>query len=103
MRRRFLRAVEECYRGKQVRVFRLRTAPRPRPDAWRPGHFPREAKQAAGLLLLLDQSRLQRERRSYEGCEYDVPYFDLCGEKVWGATAMVLAELATLLAARSDA
>lgn len=184
----------------------LAAAPLPRPDAWRPGHFPRDAKQAAGLLLLypvddlphlvltvrsavlphhpgqvslpggaldegetveraalreaheevgidpaqvrllgcltpvhvvisgfvlhpviglcerrpafrnaahevarilevpldalLGPSRLRRERRWYQGREYDVPYFDLCGEKVWGATAMVLAELATLLAAR---
>jgi len=30
--------------------------------------------------------------------ELDTPYFDLHGEIVWGATAMILSELAHLLA-----
>jgi hypothetical protein len=36
--------------------------------------------------------------RTHEGREYEVPYFALEGEQVWGATAMVLSEL--LVAAR---
>jgi len=29
--------------------------------------------------------------------DVDVPYFDIDGEKVWGATAMVLAEFCAIL------
>ncbi|MCU0230462.1 MAG: CoA pyrophosphatase [Acidobacteria bacterium] len=51
----------------------------------------------APLAELLDPSRRTVEPRRYEGRDYDVPYFDVEGEKVWGATAMVLAELLALL------
>ena len=44
------------------------------------------------LEHLADRSRLRIERRLLRGLPCDVPYFDLEGEKVWGATAMVLAE-----------
>jgi 8-oxo-dGTP pyrophosphatase MutT (NUDIX family) len=46
---------------------------------------------------LQDRSRLKRGTRWREGAEYRVPYFELGGERVWGATAMVLAELLHLL------
>jgi 8-oxo-dGTP pyrophosphatase MutT (NUDIX family) len=45
------------------------------------------------LRSLLDPSRARMERRHLGGTDYDVPYFAVGGEKVWGATAMVLAEL----------
>ena len=32
-----------------------------------------------------------------DGIEFDMPFFDLDGEQVWGATAMVLAEFAAVL------
>jgi hypothetical protein len=35
--------------------------------------------------------------RHHEGRDYEVPYFLLDGEVVWGATAMVLAEFLALL------
>ncbi len=46
---------------------------------------------------LIDASRHRRTRRMRDGTDYDVPYFELDGEQVWGATAMVLAEFATLI------
>lgn len=44
-----------------------------------------------------------RPRRGFicrPGTLVRAPYFALCGERVWGATAMILAELLTLLGAR---
>ena len=32
-----------------------------------------------------------------QSIDVDVPYFDIDGEKVWGATAMVLAEFCAIL------
>ena len=49
-----------------------------------------------------DPTRLRTEPRLLRGETCLVPYFDLCGEKVWGATAMVLAELLCLLGERPD-
>lgn len=46
---------------------------------------------------LLGGTRLRRGVRWRDGRAYDVPYFELCGERVWGATAMVLSELLWLL------
>lgn len=51
--------------------------------------------------MLEDPARLKREERLREadGKTYriDFPYFDIDGEKVWGATAMALAEFLALL------
>ncbi len=46
---------------------------------------------------LLDPARQKEMRRVLRGSEYDVPYFDLAGEKVWGATGMILSELRAVL------
>jgi len=51
---------------------------------------------------LRDPARIRVERRFLQDRHYDVPYFDLHGEKVWGATAMVLAELLWLLGSPPD-
>jgi 8-oxo-dGTP pyrophosphatase MutT (NUDIX family) len=51
----------------------------------------------APLSALLDPARRAVETRRYDRREYDVPFYDVDGEKVWGATAMVLAELLALL------
>jgi len=45
---------------------------------------------------LLDPARHRRMMRVRDGLEIDMPYFDIDGEQVWGATAMVLAELAAI-------
>lgn len=57
----------------------------------------------APLADLLDPTRLRCERQVHtDGQPRTVPYFDVRGEKVWGATAMILAELLFLLGHRPD-
>ncbi|MBM3806889.1 MAG: CoA pyrophosphatase [Acidimicrobiia bacterium] len=55
----------------------------------------------APVSLLSDPAVVRRElgTRTMNGrtIEVDVPYFDIDGEKVWGATAMVLAEFCAIL------
>jgi 8-oxo-dGTP pyrophosphatase MutT (NUDIX family) len=51
---------------------------------------------------LLDPGRHCRTTYQNDGREYDVPYFDLDGEQVWGATAMILAEFAAVLGVAVD-
>lgn len=46
---------------------------------------------------LLDSTRHRVGTRSVKGVDYNVPYFDICGEMVWGATAMILAEFITIV------
>jgi hypothetical protein len=48
----------------------------------------------APLARLADPAIVKEERRTRERATtpVNVPYFDIDGEKVWGATAMVLAE-----------
>jgi 8-oxo-dGTP pyrophosphatase MutT (NUDIX family) len=48
---------------------------------------------------LLDPERHRRVTRVRDGLEFDMPYFDIDHEEIWGATAMVLAEFAALLGA----
>jgi 8-oxo-dGTP pyrophosphatase MutT (NUDIX family) len=50
------------------------------------------------LDALLDPGRLRYRQRTRDGLFQQVPYFELGGLEVWGATAMVLAEFLTLLA-----
>ena len=45
------------------------------------------------LAALLDAGSIQPERRQLPSGEAIVPFFHLSGEKIWGATAIVLAEL----------
>jgi 8-oxo-dGTP pyrophosphatase MutT (NUDIX family) len=49
------------------------------------------------LAAFLDGGSRREERRILDGETTLVPYYELCGEKVWGATAMVLAEWAAVL------
>ena len=51
------------------------------------------------ISALLDRDRLKAGTRWYRDRFHDVPYFELCEERVWGATAMVLAELLAVLGA----
>ena len=46
---------------------------------------------------LVDPSRILHEQRSRDGLFLDIPYLDLDGAQLWGATAMVLSELSSLL------
>lgn len=51
--------------------------------------------------ILSDPAVIKREFRARvvrgQSIEIDVPYYDIDGEKVWGATAMVLAEFCAIL------
>lgn len=55
----------------------------------------------APVSLLSDPAVVKREIRTRtakgQSVDVDVPYFDIDGEKVWGATAMVLAEFCVIL------
>ena len=48
---------------------------------------------------LADPARRHRTTRVRDGIEFDMPFFDVGGEQVWGATAMVLAEFVAMLGA----
>lgn len=56
----------------------------------------------APLSLLADPMVVKREMRTRivngQSIDIDVPYYDIDGEKVWGATAMVLSEFGVLAA-----
>ncbi|MCE5246815.1 CoA pyrophosphatase [bacterium] len=67
------------------------------PERWRPQ--PEEVARIveAPLALLADPASLGVERRAVGGVDYRIPYFRVGQDKVWGATAMVLAELLWLL------
>jgi 8-oxo-dGTP pyrophosphatase MutT (NUDIX family) len=55
----------------------------------------------APVAVLSDPSVTKREVRTRivkgQSIDVEVPYFDIDGEKVWGATAMVLAEFCAIL------
>jgi 8-oxo-dGTP pyrophosphatase MutT (NUDIX family) len=51
---------------------------------------------------LCDPDRLGLERRPFRSGELDVPFLLLDGEKVWGATAMILAEFLAAIGRRPD-
>lgn len=55
----------------------------------------RVAEVALSHLCAPDTTALTRWH--YEGREYEVPYFDVDGLQVWGATAMVLGEFLAVL------
>ncbi len=47
---------------------------------------------SAPLWALLDPRYKAEEYRSFQNIQVKVPYYDLCGHKVWGATAVMLSE-----------
>ena len=67
----------------------------------RPPFRAQEAEVAALVEVpaaaLLDPALRKRSRREAPLGTFDVPYFDLGGHEVWGATAMMLAEFAAVL------
>jgi 8-oxo-dGTP pyrophosphatase MutT (NUDIX family) len=68
--------------------------------AERPAFVPAPGEVAAilevPLASLADPARLRVARRARAGVEIDAPYFAVGDHQVWGATAMILAELLTL-------
>ena len=67
-----------------------------RPD-FRP--FPEEVEEVIEVPLdhLLDPENIRREIWPMRGTDVSVPFYQFAGHKIWGATAMVLAELVELL------
>ncbi len=51
------------------------------------------------VAALLNPTNTRREARSVQGNLVEVPFFDVSGLQVWGATAMMLAELVAILRA----
>lgn len=52
----------------------------------------------ADINVLNDQTkRKQKQMTFYSGLKVDVPYFDIEEKVVWGATAMILSEFATII------
>jgi 8-oxo-dGTP pyrophosphatase MutT (NUDIX family) len=66
----------------------------PRPDM-RPDE--REVSHVIEVGIETLASSLRVETRERDGVVVEVPYFELAAEKLWGATAMVVAELLALL------
>jgi len=69
--------------------------------------FVRDPREVARILEVplreaMDPSNLTVVRREFRGRPYDVPYLGVEGERVWGATAMILAEFLALLGHRPD-
>ena len=66
----------------------------------RPPFVAQETEVAAVLEVavsdVLDVSRRKSSMRAAPLGDYDVPFFDLAGLEVWGATAMMLAEFAAV-------
>lgn len=54
------------------------------------------------LADLMSPACLRRETWTREGRELDVPFFAVAGHRVWGATAMALCELLSLLGYDAD-
>ena len=51
----------------------------------------------ADIAQLCDPRSRSTETRTFEGRNVEIPYFDLDGHKIWGATAMMIAELVEIL------
>jgi 8-oxo-dGTP pyrophosphatase MutT (NUDIX family) len=51
------------------------------------------------LHRLMDDTNVRTERWMVRGKKTEVPYFDVFGHKVWGATAVILSELVEVLRA----
>ena len=67
----------------------------------RPVFEPAAAEVAAlyepALDELLEPGNRQSDRADFGGGSWTIPYFRLAGQRVWGATAMMLAELEAML------
>lgn len=61
--------------------------------AWRRDEREVEAVLEVPLVRLADPAGRTVETWDYQGAQYLVPLFPFAGEKIWGATAMILSEL----------
>jgi 8-oxo-dGTP pyrophosphatase MutT (NUDIX family) len=70
--------------------------------AWRPDTREVARVLEAPLDRLCDPAIVEVEVREYSKRSVDVPFFRLEGEKIWGATAMVLSEFLCVLGCPPD-
>jgi 8-oxo-dGTP pyrophosphatase MutT (NUDIX family) len=68
-----------------------------RPPALRPNDDEVSAVLTVTLRELLDPSRVVTERWTLRGADVQVPFFAIAGQKVWGATALILSEFVARL------
>lgn len=69
----------------------------PARPVFQPNHEVAEIVEAP-LSILLEESIRRTEHRFIDRLgNSEIPYFDIYGHKVWGATAMILSEVAALL------
>jgi 8-oxo-dGTP pyrophosphatase MutT (NUDIX family) len=61
-----------------------------------------EALIEAPVAMLLDPTRRREETWTRRGRPRRIPFYDIEGQQVWGATAMILAELLAVWCAASD-
>ncbi len=64
---------------------------------WNPDLKEVERVIDVSLASLLDHSIVKTEKRNLMNRETLIPYFDIEGEKVWGATAMILSEFKEII------
>lgn len=66
----------------------------------RPCYLPAKAEVADFFEVpideLLDSSSIKEDKSEHYGQKWRIPYYSLAGLRVWGATAMILAELAAI-------
>jgi 8-oxo-dGTP pyrophosphatase MutT (NUDIX family) len=74
---------------------------RERPE-WRPHAGEVERVIETPIERLVDRARLRWERRSTQWGVLDIPYVDLDGVRLWGATGMVLAEFLAVVGLPPD-
>jgi 8-oxo-dGTP pyrophosphatase MutT (NUDIX family) len=70
--------------------------------AWRPDEREVARVLEVPLAALCGRSVQAVELREHKGHRVEVPFFAVDGEKVWGATAMVLSEFLCVLGSRPD-
>ncbi len=80
-------------------IYPVVAAAESRPD-FRPS--PHEVAEVLEIPLdhLLDAKNVQREVWPLRGLEVNVPFYLFQGHKIWGATAMIMAELLDLISCR---
>lgn len=67
------------------------------PPMFIPNPYEVESIIETSLEDLLNKDRIKTKKLNVRGYEIDAPYFDVGGNIVWGATAMILSEFKALL------
>lgn len=69
----------------------------PQPLAWQPNPHEVAAVVELPLSELLDPARRGRHSIERRGLRFDAPHFAIAGQRIWGATSLILAEFAALV------